>query len=142
MCILDMISSCLLIMFSMSFILSVKFSCWLFNWLSRSLILSPVDSSASIVFMTTIHVQITICLLPLKSTEFIDIALLSLPLDLTGVFVGDTRAPKFEREDPGLSSITDPGLDMIILAKDMARGSSTWFCSTTLNNNLLYLLYG
>ena len=49
---------------------------------------------------------------------------LSTPLCLTGVLVGDTRAPKLDIEDPGLSSITEPGLLIIIAARDIARGSS------------------
>ena len=56
---------------------------------------------------------------------------LKLALPRLGVLVGDSRGPKFESADPGLDSITDPGLDMTILARDIASGSSTWFCSTT-----------
>ena len=80
-----------------------------------------------------LHLESYFLIVPLeKSTEFIDIAFLILPLFLFGVFVGDTIGPKLERADPGLESMTDPGLDMIMLARDIARGSSTWFCSTTL----------
>ena len=51
-------------------------------------------------------------------------------LDLTGVLVGE-EMDITEKAEPGLSSITEPGLDMTRLASDMARGSSIWFCSTT-----------
>ena len=41
-----------------------------------------------------------------------------------------------DMEDPGRSSITDPGLDITRLASDIAIGSSTWFCSTTLRESV------
>ena len=41
-----------------------------------------------------------------------------------------------DMEEPGRSSITDPGLDITRLASDIAIGSSTWFCSTTLRESV------
>ena len=52
-------------------------------------------------------------------------------LDLTGVLVGE-EIDMMDMAEPGRSpSSTEPGRDMTRLARDIARGSSSWFCSTT-----------
>lgn len=70
------------------------------------------------------------------STEFRDTAALILAvLALAGVLAPACTVDmdRRERAEPGrsLESSTEPGRDITRLARDMARGSSTWFCSTT-----------
>ena len=70
------------------------------------------------------------------STEFRETAALILAvLALAGVLAPACTVDmdRRERAEPGRSveSSTEPGRDITRLARDMARGSSTWFCSTT-----------
>ena len=86
------------------------------------------------------YLELTLPLL--VSTELRDTAALILAvLARAGVLAPACTVDmdRRERAEPGRSaeSSTEPGRDITRLASDMARGSSTWFCSTTCRSGQL-----